>query len=228
MDTPACITEHCTRLLRQPELDAGQWICLPCIRTMRSWLAELPAQLIVLRASTQRESAGSPVRSGTRTPPLPGREDVLNLLGPSAAGNVHDPYGDQCGPLPIAATLGAWVRLIGEELRIDPPLPATEEGLASWLAQRLTWAAGQLWVGELHAELKSLIRMVRNSTRVRPGTRPVSRPCPRCQCLTLSRRDHDLYIRCGNQACEAIFLESELNEDAPRQLDALSEECSAA
>lgn len=213
----ACIAARCTRDLRQPELEADQYLCLPCVRTMRNWLAELPNQMLVLRASTQREITGSPTRGGTKTPPLPGRLDTLNLCGPCAPGNVHDPYGDQEGPLPVAAVLGSWVRLCCEELRLDPPLPATEEALASWLDERLSWVVRQPFAAEAHQELGDMIRAVRGITRVRPARRPVPRPCPRCSCLTLTKEDHDLYVRCGNETCEAVYTEQELNDDAQRR-----------
>ena len=54
-------------------------------------------------------------------------------------------------------------------------------------------------------------------TRCRPQKRPVTRPCPKCACLTLTKKDHDLYIRCGNETCEAVFTEAELNDDAARR-----------
>jgi hypothetical protein len=210
-----CIAEHCTRQLREHE--AGQYLCTPCVRDIRQWLAELPAQMIVLRASMHRETTGSPVRGGTKTPPLPGRLDTLNLLGPAAPGDVHDQHGDQHGPLPIGAVLGAWVRLIGEELRIDPPLPATEEALAAWLDQRLSWTARQPFAGELRGELWSMICAVRGITGVTPQTRPVRRPCPRCESMTLTKKDHDLYVRCGNVDCQAVYTQQELCDDAAQR-----------
>jgi hypothetical protein len=228
MDTdaapPCCTAEHCTRELRDHE--AGQWICTPCIRTIRAWLTELPTQMIVLRGSMQRETIGSPVRSGTRTPPLPGRLDTLNLIGPSAPGDVTDPHGDQHGPLPVTAVLGAWVRIICEERRLDPPLPATEEALAHWLDQRLSWAARQPWCGELRGELWDMIRAVRGITRARPARRPVRRPCPRCLSLELTETDHQPYIECGQ--CEALWTQAELEADAEQRAAEVREEESAA
>ena len=211
----ACIAEHCDRDLRQPELDAGQWICLPCLRLIRSWLAELPAQMTVLRGSMQRETVGSPVRSGTRTPPTPGRIDTLNLIGPSAPGDIHDPHGDQHGTLPVTAVLDAWVRICCEELRLDPPIPATEEQLAAWLDQRLAWAAKQPWAGEMRGELDSMIRHVRRITHVRPGRRPLRRPCPRCTGLDLVETDWQSYIEC--EACGSLWTQAELEADAARR-----------
>ena len=210
-DTPRCTS--CTRQLRDHE--TGQYLCLPCVRTIRAWLSELPAQMTVLRGSMQRETVGVPVRSSRATPPIPPREDTLNLTGPCAPGHVTDPHGDQEGPVPIVGTLGAWARLILEESP-NAPAPAawTELGLADWLADRLGWCARQPWSGEMRGELWDMISLVRHITRVRPQKRPVPRPCPRCGLLLLTKEDHDLYVRCGNQACEAVYTEAELNADA--------------
>jgi hypothetical protein len=216
---PACIAEHCTNQLRDHE--QAQWICTACIRDIRRWLAELPNQMIVLRASMHREITGSPVRGGTQaSAPIPPREDTLNLTGPASPGDVHDPHGDQEGPLPITATLGAWVCIILEESPNAPaPTTWTAEALALWIDAHLPFAARRQWAGELRGELWDMISLVRRITKVRPQKRPVTRPCPKCSCLTLTKEDHDLYVRCGNQVCEAVFTEAELNDDAQRRAE---------
>lgn len=219
MDTPACCTaDHCTRELRDWELDAHMVICSPCLGQMRGWLQQIPAALVVLRdGSMQRERTGTGGRCGTRTPPLPGRLDTLNLVGPAASGTVHDPHGDQTGTQPITGVLGSWVRLIGEERRIDGPEQWTEEALAGWLLRQLGWAATQPYAAELASELRDLMWAIRGITRIRPQTRPVPRPCPREHCaqLTLTQTDGDLYIRCG--ACGNAYTQAELNDDAARR-----------
>ncbi|NEB92431.1 hypothetical protein [Streptomyces bauhiniae] len=170
--------------------------------------------MIVLNGSTQRETVGAGIRQGTRTPPLPGREDVLNLLGPAPwAYRLVDPYGeahaDQHGPIPVIGILHAWVRLVCEERRWNPPQP-TIEANALWLAdeRRHQWIVRQPWVGDYHSELDALIRMVRATTRVSPRRRPVPQPCPRCDALLLTEVDHELYVGCGG--CEARFTREEL------------------
>ncbi|NUL14488.1 hypothetical protein [Streptomyces lunaelactis] len=212
-----CAATTCTRELRQHELETGQQLCDPCLNDMRRWLSELPNQLVVLVASAQRETTGNPTRGGTRTPPLPGRLDTLNLLGPAAPGTVHDPYGDQHGDAPIASILGAWVRIVIEERRLNGPKTWTIPTLAAWLAPHLDWAATQQWAGELRDELWSMTRAIRGITRIRPQTRPISRPCPRelCASLALTETDGDQYIRCG--ACGYSYTQQELNDDAARR-----------
>lgn len=205
-----CTSSTCSRLLLEAELARQQWICDRCLAGIRSWLAELPNQLIVLRASAQREITGSGGRTGTRTPPLPGREDVLSLIGPAAWTDVHDVHGDQTGPIPVMGTLSTWVRLICEERGWYLPGAVTEEGLAEWLAHapRLAWVSRQEWAGEMHDELLGMIHAVRGITQVRPRSRPVPQPCPRCDGLTLVETDWQTYIHCGG--CEAQFTRDEL------------------
>ncbi|MFE9684148.1 hypothetical protein [Streptomyces sp. NPDC006285] len=218
MTTP-CAAATCHRELRDTEQTNGQTICTPCSDTIRVWLRELPTQIIVLEGSRQRETTGtsSGGRTVHRTAPLPGRPDILNLLGPAAwADGIRDPYGDahadQQGQLPIAGVLIPWVRLITEERRWNPPAVLTPQALAAWLAapKPLAWASRQPWAGDMRDELHELIRVVRSTTRLRPGRRPIAQPCPRCDSLTLVETDHQLYIDCTHPDCGAMFTRVEL------------------
>lgn len=212
-----CITERCTRELRDWELDAGMLICSPDLNQMRHWLGQIPAALIVLRdGSMQRERTGdSGGRGGTKTAPIPPREDTLNLIGPAASADVHDPYGDQVGPRPLIGTLGDWTRLICEERRLNGPAQWTEQALAAWLVGHLGWASQQTWVDELYAALRDMSWDIHGIVRTRIHTEPINRPCPRCEDLLLQRTDHDLYIRCTG--CGNAFTQGELNDDAVRR-----------
>jgi hypothetical protein len=208
-----CITERCTRELRTWETDAHMLICNPCLGQMRTWLQQIPAALTVLRdGSMQRERTGQAGRGGTRTAPLPGRLDTLNLVGPAATADVHDPHGDQTGDRPIVGVLGDWTRLVCEERRLDGPDCWTETALAAWLQLHLGWASRQAWVDELHMALRDMTWAIRGIARVDIRTRPISRPCPRCDQLALSQTDGDQYTRCGN--CLSAFTTAELEIDA--------------
>lgn len=200
----------CQRGLHADELDHA--ICRVCVRTIAGWLRELPAQLVVLRGSRQREVGDTQRVAGSRTAPLPGRLDVLNLLGPGSPGDVRDKHGDQTGPLPIVTVLGSWVRLVVEERGLNGPRAQTEEHLADYLGRHLDWAAAQEWAGEMHDELGQMIRAIRGITSVRPRTRTIPVPCPRCDSLGLQERDHQTYIDCG--VCEALFTHADLALDA--------------
>lgn len=177
----------CQRAIQADEI--GRWACYLCTNRMVGWCNELVHQMVVLRASSIPETPAGPRVTRSRTAPMPGREDVLSLTGPGAPGDVRDPYGDQCGPLPIASVLGAWARLITEERRLAGPAGRTEEQLADWLRPHLDWAARQPWVTELHGELHGMMRAVRGITRVRPQRRPVRRPCPSCDALGVWEED---------------------------------------
>ncbi|MFE0974321.1 hypothetical protein [Streptomyces rochei] len=209
----ACIAPHCSRDLRSHEEVAGQLVCDLCVHRMRAQLAAIPAALIVLRdGSLHRERTGDDGRTGTREAPLPCRMDTLNLIGPAAHGTVHDPHGDQTGQRPIIGTLGDWTRLIAEERRLNGPDTWTETALAGWLTGQLGWASQQPWIGEMATELRDLAWAIRGIARVEVRTRAVSRPCPRCQMITLSRTDHDAYTRCAT--CGTAWTDAELNSDA--------------
>ena len=216
---PPCAAATCSHALRDHELAAGQILCTPCVDAIRAWLYELPLQITVLEGSRQRETVGSQTggRSSHATAPLPGRDDVLNLLGPAAWNDwVYDPYEetaeDHHGAVPIAGVLIPWVRLIAEQRRWNPPATLTPRALADWLAtpRLLGWAARQLWAGAMRDELYGMMRTIRSTTRVRPQRRPVTQPCPRCDGLTLVETDHQLYIVCTSLTCERRFTRDEL------------------
>ncbi|MFF8485192.1 hypothetical protein [Streptomyces antibioticus] len=213
---------HCTattclpRPLHDTEQATGQTLCTPCIHHIQAWMRELPLQITVLEGSRQRETTGtSGGRTVHRTAPLPGRADVLNLLGPAAwSDGIRDPHGDatadQHGQLPIAAVLIHWTRTITEARRWNPPASLAPRNLAAWLAHPpvLDWAARQPWAGIMRDELHDLMRTVRNTTSVRPRRRAVTQPCPRCDSLTLVATDHQLYTECGT--CDGLFTREEL------------------
>lgn len=215
----ACIAPRCTRDLRDWELDALMLVCTPCLNRMRAQLTAIPAALTVLRqGSMQRERTGPTSRGGTRQAPLPGRLDTLNLVGPASTRDVHDPHGDQTGQRPIIGVLGDWTRVICEERRLDGPDTWTETALAGWLAGQLGWASQQPWAGEMAGEFNDLTWAIRGIARVEVRTRAVSRPCPRCDLLTLQQQDWDRYVRCTD--CGGCWTPAELNADAARRAGA--------
>lgn len=221
MTTPTpytpCAAATCDRALHDTELAAVQTLCNPCLDTIGVWLRELPLQITVLEGSRQRETTGTSSGGRTihRTAPLPGRADVLNLLGPAAWTETStdpqdDAHDDQHGPLPIAGVLIQWVRLITEERRWNPTLSLAPQDLALWLAhpKALAWASRRIWAGDLRDELHALMRTVRDTTRLRTRRRAVAQPCPRCDSLTLVETDHQLYTECGT--CESMYTREEL------------------
>ncbi|MFB7597225.1 hypothetical protein [Streptomyces sp. NPDC056160] len=226
----SCGATTCTRSLRDHEHETGQTLCTPCVHLIGVWLtAELPRQIIVLEGSRQRETSGASTGGRTvhRTAPLPGRPDVLNLLGPAAwDDDVRDPYGqahlDQHGPLPITGVLIPWVRLVADERNWKPPAGRGPQVLAAWLAQpqALAWASRRPWAGEMRDELHQLMRTVRDVTRLRPRRRAVPQPCPRCDSLTLVETDHQLYVDCTT--CESMYTRDELTLAARITAAALS------
>ncbi|MFJ7417953.1 hypothetical protein ACIQXD_04990 [Streptomyces uncialis] len=208
MIAAACSAPTCLRTLREHELDAGMYLCTPCVTRLHGWLASIPRLMVLLEASRGRETTGQPSVTGTRTAPLPGREDVLNLLGPAAPGSVLDVHGDQCGDPPLLDTLGGWVRLALDESDQPAPHAWTPQRLAHWLAARTAWISAQPWSGELHDEVHGMMRVIWGITAHQPRRRPITQPCPRCDTLALSRVDGEAYTSCS--ACDALFSAAEL------------------
>jgi hypothetical protein len=189
-------------------------ICSPCLGQMRTWLQQIPAAMTVLRdGSMQRERTGTTGRTGTKTAPLPGRLDTLNLIGP--ASNTEVRGEDQEYTRPIIGVLGDWTRVVCLERHLNGPAQWTEPCLAAWLLPHLGWVSTQVWADEIHRELNDMTWAIRGIVRIDIRTRPVSRPCPRCQSLLLTQTDGDQYTRCGG--CLSAFTQAELNDDAARR-----------
>lgn len=184
-------------ICRRPD-PAGANACPACQGDLHALLAELPHQMVLLRASLH---PGAPTHTGTTggraTAPLPVRLDVLSLLGPAAAaGTVRGPAADQTGPVPITAVLQDWVSLAATVRGQRPPVRPTAEACAAYLAARLGWACTQPWIAELAADLRAVIRTVRGITRTEPRTRPLDTPCI-CGAFGLTATDWAEYVTCG-------------------------------
>lgn len=172
--TALCIV--CPVHSRKPR--APQWgqACETCRDTMRSGLLELAEQYTLLDA--QPSQSGGPKVSGTREAPLPGRLDVLNLVGPGAA-NVRDRHGDQHGELPPLVWMQQWARdwrdngAPGDQLP-PPALADTEE----WLRHRLDWACDEHpAVDEFARELGQQVATLRAVNGERSDRITIG-PCP--------------------------------------------------
>lgn len=80
---PVCVTPNCKRQLWVAE--SGRWACRPCEDVTASRITELPALFQQLNTTAMLMKGASRVggaTSGSRTPPIPPRLDVLNLVGP--------------------------------------------------------------------------------------------------------------------------------------------------
>lgn len=209
MTALACLT--CSRWLHDDE----QTGCRLCASTVVAWLTELPAQLVVLRGSRERESGNGQRVSVSRTAPTPGRLDVLNLLGPAAPVGALD-SDDNTGDLPIHETLYQEARRVRRGRHLQGPGSNSAEALAAWLTPHIPWSADQDWWPDMHHALQQMVSAVRSITRVRPRTRPVDRPCPRCDSLALIERDHQPYIECS--CCDSLFTLADLALDAHLRL----------
>lgn len=133
-------------------------------------------------------TAGSGMPTGTRTPPIPARLDILSLLGPAAAGDVHDPYGDQVGDRPVSAVLSAWCELIwGYPCHSIPTAVRI-------LLNHHNEAVLSGYCDDYAAEIQALYR--RLSSLARTYAPPLPLRCPRCRQLTLESDPGRGYLCC--------------------------------
>ncbi|MGI5441663.1 hypothetical protein ACQEV4_31115 [Streptomyces shenzhenensis] len=202
----------CSRPLRPDE--AHRTACHRCEHHIRAWLRELPLQLpileVFLHPSAPRPGTGRPGPGGRPAPPV--RADVLNLLGPGADRRDDGPDGDQSGPRPIAAVLGAWIRFIAERRPAAPPTgPQAPLHLTRWIATHIDWAVRQPWIADLHRELRDLVTHIRRITGVEPRRRPSPLPCPDCSAFALvatgwaNHVDHVECAVCGRLLSPAAY-----------------------
>ncbi|MGW3154025.1 hypothetical protein ACWDG9_04875 [Streptomyces sp. NPDC001073] len=180
--------------------------CDRCRSRIRGALLQLPDQYVYLCASRQREQGGNNGgRSATRLhAPLPGRDDVLNLLGPASRQGVMNE--DQGGPTPFLEVLWSWTQAVTEELRLTP-VRKHVTAMTTRLTAHLPWICNQPWVGDFEEEIRELLRVVQGVTRTKPRRVPLPGvTCPSCGGLTLIREDHSGWeAECG--LCPAVKLD---------------------
>lgn len=188
--------------------EAGRTGCRPCAYEIRASLHELVLQLPLLEASRETDR-GPAIRGGHRaTAPLPGRVDVLDILGPGAKGTVSDAHGDQTGDMPLATWLTSWAAIVAgaEEVQAlqaalgnTAAIPPGTSGIparARWLQAYVPYIAHQPYVAELHAELQDLIGRIRAITSAIPREQLKLAPCPACDGISLLEVDGKWFIRC--------------------------------
>lgn len=168
---PVCVTPRCERRLWVAEAD--RWACRPCEDATASRIAELPAlfrQLdttATLMRGARRPGGGG---SGSKTPPIPPRLEVLSLVGPGG----------------VAARLSAiedsWRKVLGWTVAPWRGSPAQAvPQLAKFVGDNLLWACGSYEeVGQdiddlrrLHGEMKAIAEDERRPGRVQIGNCPV-------------------------------------------------------
>ncbi len=191
---PTCVTPRCGRQLWADELD--RWACRPCCDVTLTRIAELPAlfrQLdttATLMRGARRPGGGG---SGSKTPPIPPRLEVLALVGPGGVAAR------------LSAIEDAWRKTLGWTVAPWRGSPAQAmPQLVAFLANNLLWACGSYEsVGQdiddlrrLHGEMRAIVDDERRPGRVQIGNCPVRLDDGPCWTpLTASAASHR--VRCG-------------------------------
>ncbi|MER8042725.1 hypothetical protein [Streptomyces sp. NPDC094032] len=201
-----------TCLICTHSADQPRTACARCGDRLRGWLAEIPRQVVLLRASLElgvRPAQGYG-GAGRAHAPLPVRADVLTLLGPAAPGPVRDTAGDQDGPAPVHAILHAWADQLADDLGHNLPPINPRAPYAAYLARHLDHVLRASWVALLHAELADVVRRIRAITSTEPRRRHLDAPCPSCACFGLGLTDWQRYVDCS--ACGRLLTPEEYAE----------------
>ena len=167
---PVCVAPRCGRQLWAAEV--GRYACRPCEDATSRRIAELPnlfARLdttAMLMRGARRSGGGT---SGSKTPPVPPRLEVLALVGPGGVAAR------------LSAIEDAWRQVLGWTVAPwrGSPAQAIPE-LAGFLANNLLWACSSYEeVGQdiddlrrLHGECKALVEGERRPGRVKIGSCP--------------------------------------------------------
>ncbi|MDX3712755.1 hypothetical protein PV733_28210 [Streptomyces europaeiscabiei] len=180
--------------------------CDRCRAGIRGDLLQLPELYVHLTMSRQRVQGGSDGRSGKRLhAPLPGRDDVLNLLGPASRQPVTDAE-DQTGAVPFLALLESWCTALSDERAVTPARKHVT-AMTVRLTAHLGWICEQPWVRDFQEEIRELVRAVQRITMTQPRKellRGVA--CPSCGGLTLVRHfPGDWAAECA--LCPAVKLD---------------------
>jgi hypothetical protein len=190
---PTCVTPRCGRQLWADELD--RWACRPCGDVTLARIAELPALFRQLDTTATlmrggRRPGGS--GSGSKTPPIPPRLEVLSLVGPGGVAAR------------LSAIEDAWRKVLGWTVAPWRGSPAQAvPQLAKFVGDNLLWACGSYEaVGQdiddlrrLHGEMKAIVDDERRPGRVQIGNCPVRLDDGPCwTALTASAASHR--VRC--------------------------------
>lgn len=200
----------CPRTLRPDEDADGLYACRRCIAATTDLLRELPLQMPLLAACRMPDAvprAGRVGGTGRAHAPLPGRADVLTLLGPGTHVPLTDPHGDDTAGVPVAAVLVGWARHIAQDAgwhrhhhpadgheileRWADPRPRhghTVAGWSTWLQAYLPHAATRPYIRQLRDELEALLGRIRRITQTAEWRRTMAAPCPDCLAFGLVER----------------------------------------
>jgi len=191
---PTCVTPNCNRQLWVSEAD--RWACRPCEDATAKRISELGSlfrQLDTTAALMKGGSRGAGPTAGTRTPPIPPRLDVLNLVSPGGMASR------------LAAIEDSWRATLGWSIAPWRGSPAQSiPHHVAFLANNLLWACSSYEeVGQdiddlrrLHGECTALVNDERRPGRVQIGNCPVTVDDGLCWTpLTASAASHR--VRCG-------------------------------
>lgn len=181
-------------------------ICAACFGRLRSMIAELPEEYVLLTLSRQPVMAGGDGRSSKRLhPPTPGREDTLNLLGPWARQSVTDGK-DQVGQTPFLGVLEGWCEVVTKERHLTR-FRRNVTAMVDRLLKHLTWLTDQEFAGLFFEEIEGLLRATQRITLTRSRMellRGVA--CPSCGMFAMVRYLPDDYAaRC--RFCSSVRLD---------------------
>ncbi|MFD7705676.1 hypothetical protein [Streptomyces sp. NPDC059786] len=196
-DWPVCVTPRCNRQMWVAE--SGRWACRPCEDATAKRIGELPGLFRQLDTTAMlmrgaRRAGGS--TSGSRTPPIPPRLEVLALVGPGGVAAR------------LQAVEDAWRQALGWTIapwRGNPAEAVPQH--AAFLANNLLWACSSYEeVGQdiddlrrLHGECVALASGEKRPGRVGIGLCPAVVGDDWCNArLTASTASHRVHCgRCG-------------------------------
>ncbi|MEV6547979.1 hypothetical protein AB0M57_04625 [Streptomyces sp. NPDC051597] len=206
---PTCTA--CQKDLWVDEAEAGRLACRPCENRTAKRLTELPALFAELnRTATLMRGARrtGTATSGSRTPPIPPRIEVLALTGPGGIAArltaIEDSWRQALGwAIPVrhdhVRTFAGW--------RLDPARDVPER--ARFLANNLLWACSSYDsisqdiddIRRLHTEATTAISTERRPGPVKVGRCPAPTESGACdtQLTANSGKEHICCGACGTQ-----------------------------
>ncbi|MBL1104923.1 hypothetical protein JK361_10005 [Streptomyces sp. 5-8] len=162
--------------------------CDRCRSRIRGALAQLPEQYVYLCMSRQRVQGGDEDGRSSKKlhAPLPGRGDVLNMLGPASRQAVTGAE-DQVGSVPFLEVLWSWCEAVTEERGLTP-VRRDVTSMTGRLTKHLDWICEQSWVADFAEEIRDLVRTSQRITMTEPRRELLGGvTCPSCEGLTLVR-----------------------------------------
>jgi hypothetical protein len=182
----------------QPPNATFGYLCGWCRGRLSTALVNLPAIAAWLQVNIEPGSNSSfdGRVSGSREQPIPLRQDVLDLIGPTSRKEISRTMtligshfrtwpAEQSGEPSIYDLIKGWAKVVHEEAYADWPDRNGLVALCGWLHRQLDWITRQPWVDDMLTDLLTAQDSARRVVAWPSEQRRLKSDCPSCDMRSL-------------------------------------------